>query len=466
MSVRLSIREMFSLINVDIQEAQGDLPFPSHVATDSRDVNCGSLFVALEGERTDGHNYIPQAVQNGASVVVLRKGKRIIQDMPRTLLVELEEPEAELAKMASIYLDKAAPKEIIAVTGSVGKTTTREALLHELQKKFNVHSSSRSLNTRIGCSSVVLAMPMNAEILLLELGANKPGEIAELTELFSPTIAIITEVAPVHLEGFGSLNGVLSGKMEIARSKKLHSFLYNGDNKLLRATAAELPDKIRTLSVGEQDSNFLIQNLVFTLKEDGHGRVLPSLDFSLSAFSDRACFSAGVWGNHLSRPLAFAAATGFLLGISLEESACTLSTFTGMKGRGRVLPIEGGGHHFIVDDAYNANPASLRASLETFAALSIPGKKAAVLGDMKELGEGEVSYHKDFESVIEKLDLVIFVGKIWSKAIAEKPGRHFTDNWQGALELIINEEWLGLLVKGSNSLGLENLVNSLSPEIK
>ncbi|MBQ7569694.1 MAG: UDP-N-acetylmuramoyl-tripeptide--D-alanyl-D-alanine ligase, partial [Synergistaceae bacterium] len=177
--------------------------FGKHAATDSRNVRAGGLFIALEGERVDGHDYIDQAVSNGAEIIIVRTGKRPDKVYKGVEFIELDEPELDLAKIASRRLeDNKILREVIAVTGSVGKTTTREAVKLVLSSKFKVHAAEQSFNTRIGCTCTVLAMPEDAEILLLEFGANKPGEILELTQLFNPSIAIITQVAPVHLEGF------------------------------------------------------------------------------------------------------------------------------------------------------------------------------------------------------------------------------------------------------------------------
>ena len=296
-SARLSVGEMFALIDAEVGRGVEGLPFPAHVATDSRDVERGGVFVALEGERTDGHRYVPQALEKGAALIVVRRGKR--PEDPVVPCVELEDPERDLARLASAYLRRTAPKEVVAVTGSVGKTTTREALRRVLRTRFRVHSADRSLNTRIGCTATVLAMPPDAELLLLEFGANKAGEIAELSELFPPTTAMVTQVAPVHLEGFRSVEGVLRAKMEIAGSGRLRRFLYNFDNPLLRGAAAGLSGP-SVDSVGmECGVDFLIEEPRFTLEG-----VLPFLSFRLRGGGDEACIRSGLWGRQLALPLA------------------------------------------------------------------------------------------------------------------------------------------------------------------
>ncbi|MBQ3586249.1 MAG: UDP-N-acetylmuramoyl-tripeptide--D-alanyl-D-alanine ligase, partial [Synergistaceae bacterium] len=182
--MNMTLEELFD----NVPENFARMEFPNHLATDSRDVEKGGAFVALEGEKTDGHNYIPQAVSNGAGLVIVRKGKN-----PGGLsvpVIELENPERDLASIASRKLKAHDLKDIIGITGSVGKTTTRAALQKVLSPRFKVHAPERSFNTLIGCTATIMAMPKETEILILEFGANKPGEISELTEYFPPSIVI------------------------------------------------------------------------------------------------------------------------------------------------------------------------------------------------------------------------------------------------------------------------------------
>ena len=459
MEQRLTLGEMFGLIGADVSEEARSQPFPGHVATDNRYVESGGAFVALEGERTDGHHYIPQAVERGAGLIIARRGKR-----PEGLTipcVELDEPEVDLARMASAYLERARKsgslREVVAITGSVGKTTTREALHCVLRGRFRLHAPERSLNTRIGCTATILAMPLGTELLLMEFGANKPGEIAELTALFPPDSALVTEVAPVHLEGFRTVEGVLAEKMEIAGSRRLRRFLFNGDNPLLRRAAPR-----ESWSVGTGDVDFQIRDTRFEMRSD-----LPALAFHLNRKKDgeHAEFRAGVWGTHMAWPLAFAAALGNLLGMSLEECAEALRGFQALPGRGRVLPLKEG--RFVVDDAYNANPLSMRASLETFVGLPMSGgEKVAALGEMRELGPDAVRYHRELEPLLDKLGNVILVGGLWRGAFSapDRPGRFFARDWREALDIVEGLDWRGFLAKGSNSLGLQNVVRALCGE--
>ena len=431
-----------------------EMEFPHHLATDSRDVVKDGAFVALEGEKTDGHKYIPQAIQNGAGLLIVRKGKA--PEGVNLPVLELDNPERDLAAAASRKLKAHNLQDIIAITGSVGKTTTRAALQKVLSPHFTLHAPEKSFNTLIGCTATIMAMPLETQIAVLEFGANKPGEIKELTEYFPPTIAILTAVAPVHLEGFHSIEGVLHEKLEIVHSSSISKIIYNHDNGHL---AEAFKYVVKSMGVGEwRDSDFV-------LAVDKSEYSLPALSFVLAHRESQeiARFTANIWGKHNAMPLALAASTGHELGIPLQESADSLADFQALEGRGRVIILDNG-HKFLVDDAYNANPASMRASLETFTKVVCAGK-IAVLGEMRELGEDAAKFHAELAPLLDEIDGVILVGDVWREAFPQNSEYVFVKNWQEALDAVHSitskREIQGLLVKGSHSIGLENVVREL-----
>ena len=309
----------------------------------------------------------------------------------------------------------------------------------------------------IGCSSTILTMPLGTQVLLLEFGANSMGEIRNLTRLFLPTTAVVTQVASVHLAGFGSIEGVLRAKMEITESPVLRNFVYGADNSLLRKAAAELSPNIRRFGVGREYGDYRIGKTVFTLEGNS-----PALSFQLKSPDGEECFRAVVWGMKLAEPVAFGAVVGNVLGLSLDVCAERLASFASLKGRGRVISLPGPERRFIVDDAYNANPVSMRSSLETFVALDSVGRKVAVLGDMRELGENENRYHEELIPLLEKVDRIVFVGEIWRTSLSSRNGWDFVSRWQEAVALLEEAPWNALLVKGSNSHRLGELVESFA----
>lgn len=456
--MNMTLKNLFALIDKEVPEEISSMEFPSHLATDSRDVKPGDAFVALEGEKTDGHKFIPQAISNGAALIIAKADKEIKASVP---VIELEDPERDLALLAAKKLRAHQVNEVIAITGSVGKTTTRSALQLVLGKKFKLHAPERSFNTLIGCTATIMAMPLETEILILEFGANKPGEISELRDYFPPTMAILTAVAPVHLEGFKDIEGVLREKLEIINSPVITSIVYNNDNEYLNEAFKYV---VKSMGVGEnKDADFVISHDTSTYK-------LPELSFVLAhrPTQEIARITAKIWGRHNALPLALAAATGHELGMSLQECADALGDFQALPGRGRIIIFDES--HFLVDDSYNANPASISASLETFDSVKISGK-IAILGEMRELGEDSVKYHAELEALLEDLEHVIFVGGLWREAIPGKANYIFADTWQESLaeaEKIIElgpDSWHGILVKGSHSIGLENVVKALEEKL-
>ena len=302
-----------------------------------------------------------------------------------------------------------------------------------------------------------MAMPLDTEILILEFGANKPGEIRELTDYFPPTMSVLTAVAPVHLEGFGDIQGVLNEKLEITRSPLMTSIVYNNDNELLNEAFKYV---VKSMGVGEsKDSDFVISFDTSEYK-------LRALSFLIAhrPTQEIARFTVKLWGKHNAVPIALAVAVGHELGLSLQECSDAFENFQALEGRGRVIGL--GEDKFLVDDAYNANPASMSASLKTFAGVDLPGK-IAILGEMRELGEDSVKFHAELENLLENLDCVILTGSIWREAIKNEKFI-YVDSWQEALEsakdFMNKNEWHGILVKGSHSISLENVVKEIRSE--
>ncbi|MBR6900750.1 MAG: hypothetical protein IKN30_01640, partial [Synergistaceae bacterium] len=260
--------------------------------------------------------------------------------------------------------------------------------------------------------------------------------------------------APVHLEGFGSVEGVLREKLEIINSPVMTSIVYNNDSEDLNNAFKYV---VKSMGVGEsKDSDFVISHDTSEYK-------LPALSFVIAhrPTQEIARFTVNVWGRHNAMPIALAAAVGHELGLSLQECSEALENFQALEGRGRVIILDE--NKFLVDDCYNANPASMTASLETFSKINMSGK-IAVLGEMRELGEDAAKYHADLEPLLENIEHVILTGNIWREAMTNK-NYIFADTWQEALEAvkkIMNENEIhGILVKGSHSIGLENVVKAI-----
>ena len=445
-----------SLASLGVGEFRGpDGPVPSRFLADSRLVRKGDAFVAFRGETTDGHSFIPDAVSRGASLILCEDRDGVPES---TASIRVENMVRDLPEMARRRLEAAGGMELVAVTGSVGKTTTREMLRNCLATSFRVHAAEHSYNTLIGCALAVLSLPPGTDILILEMGTSHPGEIRETVKFFPPTIALVTEVAEAHLEGLGSLEGVLDAKLEIAESPRLKAFFFNGDNPSLLARSASLPSSVLRFSVGKGENDFRIQNPEYSLH---HGASRLAFDFSYPG----GMFSviSGLFGIHSAYPLGFALAVSFYLGASRDRVAEELEKLVPIAGRGRTVELPSG--ILLIDDAYNANPASMRASLAEVARL--PGdRKVAVLGEMRELGERSLSRHGDMVPLFRGYRRIYLTGEMWKRYLDERgdiPDAMYVDDLEALGRRLRAELERGdvLLVKGSHGNRLDRLVTFL-----
>lgn len=434
-----------------------DGAIPRRFLADSRLVASGDAFVAFRGETRDGHDYIGDAVRRGASLILCEDDSAVPDSVAS---IRLKDCRHDIPRLASTLLARREGLEIVAITGSVGKTTTKEVLRRCLATSFNVHGAEQSYNTLLGCSLTVLGMPDETDVLVLEMGANHSGEIKELVRRFPPTIAVITEVVPSHLEGFASLQGVLEAKWEITGSPCLKALFYNGDNSLLEERRKNLPPDIQSFAVGSERGDFMIRSPEFFLE-----RGAPRLLFDLR-YPGGTCFvSSRFFGKHAAYAIGFALAVGFYLGGSRDRILAELEGMSPLKGRGRVLPLPSGA--ILVDDAYNANPSSLRASLGETA--RIPAKRRfAVIGEMLELGDSTREHHLGILPLLDAYDRVWLYGKVWEQIEPNLlPGHATTFKDVHALQEALQSE-LGekdvLLVKGSHGNRLDRIVSFLGGE--
>lgn len=441
-----------------------EIPLPGNIWPDSREVRPGDGFVALPGEHADGHRFVGAALDNGAGLVIgTAEGiapweKRILEGGASCLVVE--DAENALVRIAEGYLQEVSPKVKIAVTGSVGKTTTRELIRSALEPVFRVHSAKRSHNTRIGCAMTVLAMPPCTEVLVLEMGTNHPGEIRSIVEHFPPTIAVITAVAPVHLEGLGDLEGVLSAKLEIIPREGLDLLVYNADDPKLSQAIEGTQRPFRIAGVGYRKGSALLLTGTDTVFERGN------LQVGLSYGGQSWVCQSLLKGTHHAINIGFAVMTGLALGVPMETLLKGISGMAPLRGRGKW--IRDGRVHLLIDESYNANPSSVAAALEVLRSLAVPGRRLAVLGGMRELGEKSGKLHSEIFGMIDFLDGVVLVGEEWAN-ITESPAGAKVQQWRvrdakeaaDLLEgLAVKEDTV--LVKGSRSYGLEQVVERLA----
>ncbi|MDI9369578.1 MAG: UDP-N-acetylmuramoyl-tripeptide--D-alanyl-D-alanine ligase [Synergistaceae bacterium] len=453
MRVERRISSVASLIGAKLNGPDGLAP--SRYYADSRLVGKGDAFVAFRGEKADGHDFIDDAVSRGASLIICEDGAKV---PPGVSSIVVPDSFSAVPEMARRYLASFGDLEIIAVTGSVGKTTTREMIRAALSPSFRVHSAEHSYNTLIGCSLSILAMPPGIDVLILEMGTNHPGEIKEMVESFPPTVSVITEVTAAHLEGLGSEEGVLEAKFEIVQSPDLKALLFFGDNTLISRRCASLPEEVLRLGVGFGDCAFALRNVHFVLKEG-----IPCLSFDLVHNGKTYLVESSLFGRHSAPAAAFGMASAIFLGGSTEGAAAGIRSVDPLNGRGRFYRLESGA--VLLDDSYNANPASMRASLSE-ALLLKERRKIAALGEMRELGDNALAHHEELLPLLGGFTKVFLTGKLWrlacSRSALPANAEFFDDpvSLGNSLKPGLREGDL-LVVKGSRGNLLDRLVDAV-----
>ena len=369
------------------------------VTIDSRDVTRGALFAALRGTRVDGHAYLADAADLGAAAVMVESAAPIDHTSLACGVLEVDDVRRALGALGAWYRRQLAVTLVVGITGSCGKTTTRRLLHGVLATAMTGTSAERSFNNDLGVPLTLCRAQRDDDYLLVEIGTNAPGEIGHLTDLAQPTVGILTGIAEAHLEGFGTVDRIIEEKTALLRGLAPDGVAIVFDDPRLDAACATLPEVIR---YGERPGS-----TIRLTHWDARSRQLE-VDGS-------AQFTLGVPGRHNAMNALAAIAAGRRFGLTDQQIATGLESVApdGM----RLSPIDRDGITFI-NDAYNANPASMRAGLATFAELSTDAtRRILVLGDMLELGEAAPALHEALGTELASLDQrlpidhVVYVGQ-------------------------------------------------------
>jgi UDP-N-acetylmuramoyl-tripeptide--D-alanyl-D-alanine ligase len=383
-----------SLLQGDIQTSVAG------VSTDSRSIKTGELFFALRGERFDGHRFVAEALQRGSRGAVVDEQCRGITD-ETIAIIQVEDTLQARGDLANLWRRRH-PIPVIAVVGSNGKTTTKEMVAGILERRDTVLKNPGNLNNLIGLPLSLLKMNANDRVAVLEMGMNRTGEILRLTRIAEPDLGIVTNIGPVHLEGVGSIEGVMKAKGELLEGMGTHgTLIFNGDDPRV----VELSRGFK----GEKIS-FGIKNPADWRGTDLSTRDAGGVSFRLSGPSGEIAIALKLIGGHqVYNALAAAAATSHL-GVGTEEIKEGLETFQSPPMRMELMALETGIK--IINDAYNANPPSMESALRTLAEIT-EGRKIAVLGDMWELGEFAQQAHRDLGRQVKEygVDLLFLLGQ-------------------------------------------------------
>lgn len=420
------------------------------IGTDSRRVAEGSWFVALTGDKFDGHDYLPHAAAAGCAGAVVTRAP---ENWNRGLVVVGD------TLVALQDLGRAARAQFhgptVAITGSAGKTSTRVMIVDVLSALGKVHHTQGNLNNHIGLPLTLVATPLDADVLVVELGMNHPGEIALLQEISAPSVRLITNVGAAHVEGCGNIDGVARAKQEIFDGAREGDIVcVNVDDPFI--AAMPIPEGVRVVTYGRSP------HAMIRLTDVAVDGVRLQTRLRLETPDGSCLATLNVPGAHLAINAAAAVAVGFALRVPLEWMGPALARFEPEGMRNRVERIGGTA---VLDDAYNANPTSMLASLATLAEL--PGRKVAVLGDMLELGSAEAESHAlVLDTALRSgIDFVWVTGqRMAAAAVGRDAVRVFADA-EVLSQALIHEFGIGegdaLLVKGSRGARMERVVERL-----
>lgn len=414
------------------------------ITTDSRRVEAGAWFVALPGERFDGHQFLPHAAAAGCAGAVVA---RVPADWDRGLVVVPDTLRA--LQDVGRWVRERFMGPVVGITGSAGKTSTRGMVVEVLRERGRVHHTVGNLNNHVGVPLTLVAVPPDAELMVVEMGMNHPGEIALLQTIAQPDVRVITNVGPAHVEGCGSIEGVARAKQELFDGARVGDVLcVNDDDPYVRAMP--LPDGTRVIRYGRgEDCSVRLTDVAVD-----PDRLQTRLRIETPAGVVRAVLD--VPGAHLAENALAAVAVGWALRVDPERMGPALGRFVpeGMRNR-----VERAGGLLLLEDAYNANPLSMTAALRTLAAL--PGRRIAVLGDMLELGPVEDWGHAEVLRVAAEagIDRVLVTGERFARAAG--PGVEVYADVQALAAALCADLRPGdaILVKGSRGARMERVLD-------
>ncbi|PHK48594.1 UDP-N-acetylmuramoyl-tripeptide--D-alanyl-D-alanine ligase [Staphylococcus edaphicus] len=422
------------------------------VSIDSREIHNQNLFIPFKGEHVDGHKYVAQALKDGAGAAFYQKGIPLENDVEGPIIWVDDTLEA-LQQLAKAYLEFVNP-QVIAVTGSNGKTTTKDMIESVLKPQFNVKKTQGNYNNEIGMPLTILQLDIDTEISILEMGMSGFHEIELLSEIAQPDIAIITNIGESHMQDLGSREGIAKAKAEITLGLKPGGlFIYDGDEPLLKPYAEALTE-IDLVSIGKNSDNTLV-SCIDSIKDEG-------IAFTIN---NNEQFELPILGEHNMKNATIAIAVGKRLGLSYETIFNNLKhvVLTGMRMEQHYTSDQ----MLVINDAYNASPTSMKAAIDTLSGME--GRKILVLGDVLELGPDSQMMHERVGQYLEDKDITALftfgdeaahisnVGKVYVyKATHFKEKPKLIDSLKSFVQE--NDK---ILVKGSRGMKLEEVVEAL-----
>ena len=419
------------------------------VTTDSRAVQPGELFIPLVGERFDGHAYISKALEGGAAGCLTAAAPETL--LPGKLYIQVADTRLALKALASWYRDKF-DLPVVQVTGSAGKTTTKEMIASVLSQRYNTLRTEGNFNNDIGVPLTLLRLMPEHQAAVIETGMNHFGEIRYLGEMVRPDIAVITNVGDAHIENLGNTRqGILRAKCEIFENLTPEGIaVLNGDDELLNTVT--LSQTILRCGVGDGCG---------VRVTDIDDRGLEGVACTVTIEGEHYRLTTSAPGRYMIYPMAMAAAIGRRLGLTGEEIAAGVAAYTTVGSRMHLIRLPG--ERLVIDDCYNANPQSMAEGLRMLAA-SPAQHRVAVLGDMGELGQLTAQAHRDMGALTRRLGLTaVAVGEKMHALTETDPQAQWFATVEEAMPAIrqLFTPGTAVLVKASHAMHFERIVKEL-----
>ncbi len=455
--IKLNIDDLFNIPTAEIFNPDSYKPVNS-VSIDSRNIKKNSLFVAIKGKFFDGHNFIHQAIKNGASVVVINK--RRVKDFQNLSIpfVAVNNTTFALGELAKVWRNKLTAK-VISLTGSSGKTSTKEILTLLLEEKYKVQKTIQNNNNNIGVPITIFSSNEKDDILVMEHGTNHFGEIAYSAGLAMPDYALITNIGPAHLEYFKSTAGVVKEKSALfAEAEKNNGIVFiNTDDEHLTKYSKKYTNVVTYGFQGKPDIKGKIKSYL------SDGRILLEVSFKNKKFE----VILPLYGETSAKNILAAVAVVLKTGMNKKEIVTGISKLKPVNGRLNIIRRK---NTIVIDDTYNANPASMKSLFDLIGKISTYTKKAVFIGDMLELGDKAINYHKQLSVSLEKNKIreVYTYGKNMASlnGVLSKKKNISVRHFRSANSLIkflekydCNETVIGF--KGSRKMQMERFVQHL-----
>ena len=435
----------------------GSSSFITGIRHDSREVCPGDMFVAIRGENQDGHKYIPQVIEKGCAAVLLSDAEACPKDADVSIIL-VDDTVAAMGRIAAWYLDSLGVRRV-AVTGSVGKTSTRDMIWYVLSEKYSCGRNLKNFNNNIGLPISIFQFDEHTEAVVLEMGMDAFGEIEYLSSIVKPEVGVITNIGIAHMEKLGSRDGIFQAKMEITKNilpkEEGGTLVFAGDDEYL--TKERTAGDYDQIEVGEGNSADL---RISGVEDHGIEGINFFVECEENGKKEQRRIELPAAGAHNATNAAIALAVGKKLGVSIAEGAEGLKKVE-LTGS-RLRKIEGRSVR-IIDDTYNANPFSMMSAIDVLVR-SDANRRVAILGDMFELGTDEKELHRKVgqHAAAAGVDELITIGELAENIAEGGGGRHFKDK-EAFIEVIGEHIRSGdlVLVKASRGMHLEEIVEEL-----